>query len=288
MANAVAEQIGSAFAEADGIADGDPMLRAGTAISVAGVGSPFEGRYTITASRHVIGPAGYHTHFTVSGRQERSLLGLASGGDTGGDPSAGGAPIYGVVIGIVSDNGDPENQGRVKLKLPWLSDDYASDWARVVAPGAGKERGVAFLPEINDEVLVAFEQGDVRSPFVLGGLWSSGLATARTDMVAGGSVDRRVLTSRKGHHVMLVDDEDDEGITISSKDGSHSIKILTSSSGSIEIETSGTVTIKGQSIELQGTTVSIKADSSLDLQGATVNVTGSGPTAIKGNPLALN
>jgi uncharacterized protein involved in type VI secretion and phage assembly len=287
VADAVAEQIGSAFAEADGIADGDPLLKAGTAISIAGVGKPFEGRYTVTASRHVIGPGGYRTHFTVSGRQERSLLGLASQGDTSGDPSAGGAPIYGVVIGIVSDCDDPERQGRVKLKLPWLSDDYASDWARVVSPGAGKERGIAFVPEVNDEVLVAFERGDVRSPFVLGGLWSSQNETPETNLVSGGAVDQRVLQSRNKHRILLSDRDGSEGLEIASGDGQHVIKI-SQDGQSIEITTSGTVKIKGQSLELQGTSVSIKADGQLDLQGATVNVTGSGPTAIKGTPLALN
>lgn len=289
VADAVAEQIGSAFAEADGIADGDPALRAGTAISVAGVGHPFEGRYTVTASRHVIGPSGYRTHFTVSGRQERSLLGLASGGQTSGDPSAGGAPIYGVVIGIVSDCDDPQKQGRVKLKLPWLSDDYASDWARVVSAGAGDGRGLACTPEVQDEVLVAFEQGDVRSPFVLGGLWSGKFAPPQADeLVQGGAVAKRVLQSRNGHRIVLSDDGDDEGVSVTSKDGAHHVSILTANPGTIEIKTSGKVTISGDTIELHGTSVSIKADSQLELQGATVSVTGSGPTTIKGNPLALN
>ncbi len=84
VAKAVAEQIGSAFAEADGVGEGNPALRAGAAVSVAGVGHPFEGKYTITASRHVFDSAGYRTHITVSGRQERSLLGLASIGETSG------------------------------------------------------------------------------------------------------------------------------------------------------------------------------------------------------------
>jgi uncharacterized protein involved in type VI secretion and phage assembly len=289
VADAVAEQIGSAFAEADGVADGDPLLRAGTAISVAGVGQPFEGHYTVTASRHVIGPGGYRTHFTVSGRQERSLLGLASSGATSGDASAGGAPIYGVVIGVVSDCDDPKKQGRVKVKLPWLSDDYASDWARIVAPGAGQKRGIAFIPEVNDEVLVAFEQGDVRSPFVLGGLWSGAFELPQSnDLVGGGSVDQRVLQSRNGHRIVLSDKDGEEGVTLTSEDGSHSVSIVSSNAGTIEIKTSGTIKISGQTIELKGTSVSIQADGTLDLKGASVSVNSDGPTTIKGTPLMLN
>lgn len=282
VADSVAEQIGSAFAEADGIADGDPLLKAGTAVSVAGVGKPFEGRYTITASRHVIGPGGYRTHFTVSGRQERSLLGLASGGVTSGAASAGGAPIYGVVIGIVSDCDDPQKQGRVKLKLPWLSGEYASDWARVIAPGAGKQRGIAFVPEVNDEVLVAFEQGDVRSPYVLGGIWSGAFPPPDSgDLVDGGAVAHRVLQSRNGHRIVLSDGDGDEGVIVSSSDGQHTVTISTSNPGTIEIKTSGSVKISGQSI-------SIKADTTLELEGATVSIKGTAATTIKGNPLALN
>jgi DNA/RNA endonuclease YhcR with UshA esterase domain len=129
----------------------------------------------------------------------------------------------------------------------------------------------------------------VRRPFVLGGLWSGAFELPQSgDLVNGGAVAERVLQSRNGHRIVLSDKDGEEGVTLTSEDGSHSVSIVTSNSGTIEIKTSGTVKITGQSIELKGTSVSIKADSSLDLQGATVNVTGSGPTAIKGSPLALN
>jgi uncharacterized protein involved in type VI secretion and phage assembly len=289
VADAVAEQIGSAFAEADGIADGNPLLKAGTPISIAGVGKPFEGQYTITASRHVIGAAGYRTHFTVSGRQERSLLGLASLGGTAGGPSAGGEPIFGVVIAIVTSCKDPSNMGRVKLKFPWLSDDYESDWARLVAPGAGSSRGSAFVPEVNDEVLVAFERGDVRSPFVLGGLWSSVNAPPQNGtLVNDGAVESRVLQARGGSRIVLSDKDGSQGVTIVTGDGSSTLTVTQDSGGSIQITTQGSITIKGQDVKLEGTNVSISADAQLELKGATVNVTGSGPTAIKGSPLALN
>src|SRR5262245_22538227 len=83
--------------------------------------------------------------------------------------------IYGVVPGVVTSNDDPEKLGRVKLRFPWLSDEVESGWARVALPAAGNLRGVYMLPEVDDEVLVAFEQGDVRFPYVVGGLWSSKL-----------------------------------------------------------------------------------------------------------------
>jgi uncharacterized protein involved in type VI secretion and phage assembly len=297
VADSVAEQIGSAFAEAEGIADGDPSLRAGTAISIAGVGAPFEGMYTITATRHVIGAGGYRTHFTVSGRQERSLLGLASIGGTAGGATAGGEPIYGVVVGIVTDCNDPTHSGRVKLKFPWLADDYESDWARLVAPGAGSERGVAFVPEVTDEVLVAFERGDVRSPFVLGGLWSSKNAPPKaSDLLKGGAVDQRVLTSRLGHTIVLSDSDGADGISLVSKDGSYAVSVnagtqtveLKAPSCTIDMKADGSVTIQAMQIQISGTSISIKADASLSLSGASVSISSQGPATITGMPLALN
>ena len=77
-----------------------------------------------------------------------------------------------VVVGRVVNNKDTEGLGRVKVKFEWLSDLNESAWARIAAPTAGKDRGIYFLPEIDDEVLVAFAHGDVRFPYVIGSLWN--------------------------------------------------------------------------------------------------------------------
>ena len=78
----------------------------------------------------------------------------------------------GVVTGIVKSLDDPEKQGRIELHFPWLADGPRSSWAPVASPLAGKERGQFFMPEIDDEVLVAFEHGDFAHPFILGFLWN--------------------------------------------------------------------------------------------------------------------
>ena len=91
-AGSIAELISSAFAEADGLANGNPKLKAGATVSVGVVGDKLSGKYTLTSARHVFGEQGYRTHFVISGRQDRSLLGLASLGSSNGHASAGGAP----------------------------------------------------------------------------------------------------------------------------------------------------------------------------------------------------
>ena len=76
--------------------------------------------------------------------------------------------VAGVATGIVSANTDPDQLGRVKLRLPWREDDFETDWVRIAVPMAGGGRGTYFLPEIGDEVLVAFDRDDIRYPYVLG------------------------------------------------------------------------------------------------------------------------
>jgi phage protein D len=254
-ARSIAEQIAGAFAELEGVARGNPQLRAGRAVSLGLVKAPFDGQYVLTTTRHVYDPRdGYTVWFTVSGRQERSLYGLTSGANGNGTPA--GPPIYGVVPALVTDVNDPEHLGRVKLKFPWLSDDYASDWARTVQGGAGHDRGMVLLPEVNDEVLVAFEQGDIRRPFVLGGLYN-GVDTPNLGdgLVDGstGAIKRRGFISKRGHKVVFLDDDAksgvllataDNGLRIALKDTGTTIRI--NSQGKVEIEAQADITIKAQ------------------------------------------
>ncbi|HEY2794708.1 MAG TPA: VgrG-related protein, partial [Micromonosporaceae bacterium] len=122
-ANALAAQLGGACAELEGVAKGNPKLRAGTPVTLVNVGDTFAGKYTLTGTRHLFADhVGYTTAFTVSGRQERSFYGLVSGGTGGG--GNGTKRINGLVVGIVSDVKDPLNLGRVRLSFPWLSADF--------------------------------------------------------------------------------------------------------------------------------------------------------------------
>ncbi|WP_371098958.1 VgrG-related protein [Streptomyces sanglieri] len=174
-AKALAERIAGSFAELEAVIRGNPEVRAGSAVALNAVGAPFEGRYTVTSSRHVFDPVrGYETWLTVSGQQERSLFGLTGGGPGSGGPGAGsggGSRCAGLVSGTVTDTHDPEGSGRVKVRFPWLSDEYASDWARTAQSG-GTSGGEAFIPEVGDEVLVGFEHGHLDRPYVLAGLYN--------------------------------------------------------------------------------------------------------------------
>jgi uncharacterized protein involved in type VI secretion and phage assembly len=155
-----------------------------------------------------------------------------------GETAAG--RIFGVVTAVVTSNDDPDKLGRIKVRLPWAGDDDESPWARLAAPMGGKERGWYSLPEVEDEVLVAFEHGDPRFPYVLGALWSSESAPPLAN--EGGTNDVRVLRSRSGHVIRLDDKDGEEKIEIA--DGSEKNRIVISTKdNSVTIESAGDVTV---------------------------------------------
>lgn len=291
VARSTAEQIGGAVAEAEGVARGNPALKAGVAVSVGVVAGDFAGRYTLTHTRHVFDASGYLTRFEVSGRQDRSLLGLVTRGAAGGGASAGGAPIYGVVVALVTNNDDPDKMGRVRLKFPWLSDGYESDWARMLQAGAGAESGTCFLPEVNDEVLVAFEFGDVRRPIVVGGLHNGkDKPSLGSGLIDNGKVTRRGIVSRKGHRVVLFDGDSKSGIALISSDGKLKVS-LNESKGEIHISCQGKVRIEAQGdLSLSSKqNVTIEATAQLELKGgAGAKLESNAAVEVSGNPIKLN
>lgn len=119
----------------------------------------------------------------------------------------------GAVIGLVTNITDPEGQGRVKVRFPWLSDDVESHWARIAQPYAGGKRGSFWLPEVGDEVVVVFDRGDPNHPYVLGGVWNG-----QDDVPPPGNPDgennHKIWRTRNGHQVIFEDTEGGEKITI--------------------------------------------------------------------------
>ncbi len=199
IANGVAAHLGGSTAEIEATVFGDPALKAGLAVSLANVGTPFDGKYVLTGVEHRWQGSTYFTDIRVDGSSSRSLWGL--GGSAG--RRATGPTIAGVVPAVVTNMKDPNNQGRAKLKFPWLSDDIESGWARIAMMGGGNARGSTWLPEVDDEVLVAFEQGDIRRPYIIGGLNNGvdALAVGSATVIDGtsGKIVERALVSRNGH-----------------------------------------------------------------------------------------
>ncbi len=311
-AKAVAERLAGSFAELEGVARGNPRLRAGTAVTLTKAGKPFDGRYVLSSTRHEFSKdVGYVTSFTVSCASERSLYGIATGA-TRGQGGAGHGRIDGVLTATVTDLKDPDDRGRVRVTFPVLSDSYVSGWARTLQAGAGSGRGALVLPEVGDEVLVAFGLGDFGEPYVLGGLYNGQdeptVPWKEHVDATSGAVQRRAFVSRTGMVVEMVESAQDEKITISTHGGKQRLTLVQKPDAAVQIvsegpvtvvakqdvsvETStGDITLKGTKVsvaatgdlELKGTNVTVKATANGELSGATVKVAGSATAELSGS-----
>ncbi len=220
--------------------------------------------------------------------------------------------LKGVVVGIVTQNNDPEKLGRIKIKFPWVSDNNETDWTRVAVPMAGIERGVYFIPEIEDEVLVAFEHGDINRPLVIGALWNIEDKPPKDGPDPQNNIKKYVsrcghelifdetesaekiqivtkgkhkillddtsgsgkieMTSTAGHRVLLDDSAGSEKILIKDKTGSNYIEI-DSIKNSISIQSALEISIKSTKIKIEADAeMTIKAGGILTIQGALVKI----------------
>lgn len=262
-AGSLAEDVASAFAELEVEVRGNPALKPGAVVALEDAGPTFDGLYTVSTTRHVFGGGNdYMTWVWVTGRQVRTLYGLASGGIQQ-------APrIPGVVNAIVTDINDPLEQGRVKVRFPWFA-DYSTDWVRTVQFG-GTGGGGVISPEVEDEVLVAFDRGSLDHPYVLGGLYSNpqnSPSKHETPLQTGGRLNRRSLVSRSGQRLELLDARTRTGVRLRSGDEALTV-FLDESHTKITITSTGTIEIGGAK------EVRLNSDTSLDLAAPKVNITG--------------
>jgi uncharacterized protein involved in type VI secretion and phage assembly len=276
---------------------------------------PASGSYLVTRVQHVYNSGGFHTHFTAGPIRPEGLVDLL-----GGPPEASGGTISGLLVGVVTNISDDQKLGRVKVKFPTIGSDIESEWARVVTLGGGPKRGVVFQPEVNDEVLVGFEQGDTRRPVVLGGLFSKKNELPTSDNVGSGAVEYRRINSRVGHLIELADgtSPDKKHILLKTSNG-HLIRLgedkleltvankpvsISNGQAKIEFSDSGDITIQGVNINIkasanvkvEGIEVGAKGSASAKLEGAmvevkasgTATVDGGGMLTVKGGTVAIN
>jgi len=194
----------------------------------------------------------------------------------------------GVAVGIVTNNQDPDGLGRVRVRFPWLDDAAESFWARVASPMAGEARGVYFLPEVEDEVLVAFQHGRPEAPVILGGLWNGKAKPPASN--DDGKNNLRVIKSRSGHLVRLDDSDGKEKIEIIDKSGNNKLVIDTAANtvtiaadADVVIQsTNGKIALSGKTVEIKSTSgevavtsaaaMTVEATADLTLKGQMVNI----------------
>jgi uncharacterized protein involved in type VI secretion and phage assembly len=196
--------------------------------------------------------------------------------------------FHGVAIGIVTNNKDPDGLGRVKLALPWLADGVETDWARIASPMAGKERGWYALPEVDDEVLVAFEHGDPEFPYVLGALWNGKDKPPASN--GDGRNDIRMIRSRSGHVIRLTDTGGAEQIEIIDKSTKNSV-VISTKDNTITIRADADVVVEAKSgaLKLSGRSVEISSASDLKVEAkAGLSVKAGAQLTIKGQIVQIN
>jgi phage protein D len=261
MAQALCDELNGDFIKAEGVCFGNPQVRAGQMVSIQGVGYRFSGQYFVTSATHIYNVDGYETLFNISGRKPDTLINLL-------DQQDGAGQGWGIAIGLVTNTKDPKGLGRVKVKFPWLADNEESTWARIASP-----RGFLCLPEINDEVLVAFEHGDIHHPYVLGTLWNGRDKPPGQNVVGrDGKVNQRIIRSRSGHEIILDDSRGKEKIIIRDKTGKNQIVIDSArnamsikAKGKLSLEADGEISIKGRNVVVDG-------GPKVDVKGRTIDL----------------
>jgi phage protein D len=277
LAKSVASRLGNAFVEAEGSSQGDPRLRAGAKVKIEKVGTQFAGIFSLTATTHIFrGVKGYETRFVVSGRAPRSLVDLMT-------PAVRRSWGDSVVVGVVTQNEDPDGLGRVRVRYPALGEDTEGWWARIASSSAGAGRGIMMTPIAGEEVLIAFEHGDVRRPYVLGSLFngqSKPQELSQTDGSFALGSDKAVMMKageavriESGKSMELTSDSD---MKLTTDQG-----LEEAVGGDYNLQADGSVTVKA------GTSVTIESQASLTIKAPSITLEADGVVQISGSQVML-
>lgn len=324
VAKAIMDGFKSELIEAEGIVRGNANIAVGKAVKIKNVGTKFSGEYVVSSVIHHYTPEqGYLTHFRIEGRRPRLISDMA------GTTIPTQERWYGIYPAIVTNNKPTGNDAskhkwKIKVKFPWLPTDQGQEmesfWARLLTPMTGNGRGFLFLPEVNDEVLVAFEQGDFNRPYIIGSAYNDQDVPWETldgqVVSSDGKVDIRAIKTRAGHVLRFTDKQGEEKIEIitaktkakiimEDKSGSEKFSIICEgdvyieakknatlkttqkttidATQDVEIKSAANVKVEGTAnVEVKGTGgVKVESPATVDVKGAIVNVKADGVLTVE-------
>lgn len=311
IARWLADRTSRAFVTARGETIGDPTLRPGTCIDVDGVGTSLRGVWELATVEHAVAPdRPYVTRFTCGGGTPADIPDLL--GDPAGVGNRHPTTTWGhsgVIVAVVTNVSDPDRLGRVKVAFPTLGDQVESTWARVAAPGAGKDQGFRIPYDPGDEVVVNFEHGELGGAVVLGGLWSPRNAPPPTVMEDGRATSD-AWRSRGGHIIELLDAQAPKGqVSVRLRDEKTRLdlaedRVALASPSPTTIESDQTITLraKGQivldaatislkgkvKVELQAPIIEARASAKASIEGATAELKGAGAATVQGGAVRVS
>jgi hypothetical protein len=271
-----------------------PTIVVGQTIKLDNVGPKLTGKYYVTAVEHVYGLGrSATTRFTAGGIEPSGVVDLLGKADTRVTPWS----QLGVVVGIVTKNdqaADDPGKGYVRVKFPTIDDAIESALARIVVPEAGKNKGTYFVPSVDDEVLVAFEHGDVRRPYILGSVWNAkDTPPAVQNMVKDGKTKVRQIRTGAGHTMTFTDDDapDKSSVIILLKDNKTTLKLtekgveLVNDQQDIKIDNGqcSIVLMKNGDIQLKGKNIKIEASMKVSLAGQDIESAAKLQNVVKGS-----
>ncbi len=298
-----------------------PSLKVGDTLTLEKMGDTYSGTFIITAiEHHIENGSDYHNLVTASPLETAYPTAPATQNQGQSDP----------LMAIVTDNNDPEMRGRVKVKFPMKSasgGDLESPWLRTASGYAGANRGVYFIPEIDDEVLVGFEMGNSNMPIVLGSLWNGVDKPPQSAINPGGDDgelsknDNKVIYTRAGHQIVLSDKDGAGKIKIVDRTGKNTMIIDSKQNtisitadkdynltvkGNITMKADGDFKLEAQNVSIDGkmsckikagsggseitssAAMKLDATAKMDIGGAMIDINGKGPVNVKGTPISLN
>ena len=260
VAQAKLDRLANAYVAIEASTSGNPKIKAGATVKITGVGRTFSGIYHVANAIHTFrGGSTYETSFANVPLD--TLLAATGSGRGAGQPSFGSQ----LVLGIVTNNQDPDNMGRVRVRYPALADDAEGTWARIATLSAGNERGALMLPVVGEEVLIGFEHDDTTRPYVLGSLFN-GQDTPGDDLLHGQDGSFVVRSDKQ----ILAASKEDVSLTSGGK-------LLIEVTDNVEEkykqdwtnETTGKASLKAtQPFEIDGQNVTIKGQAQIEIEGS--------------------
>lgn len=288
---------------------GNPRVKLNRLIKLDRAGDA-TGLHTVSGIHHVFEPSagGYTTEIFCTGLDDRTIGGLAGSGRP--------APrFHGIYPGTVTDIDDPQRLGRVRVALPWLNSDYVTDWVRIVQLGAGRNAGFQLLPHPKDEVVIAFENGQLDSPFVLGSVFGKeGGKLPSSKLIEQGSPVVAALTTKAGHQLIFDDSTNSSSVTLQATNGESCVIVLDAQKGitittkgerpvnvtsggdvvvsagksakvtakDVAVDSAGPVTVQSKGkVNVNAASVSVDASSNLTLKGTNVSIEATTSLALK-------